>query len=144
MKNLDKPRLILWSHFETSFKSKSILPDSMRGKSSKVWVPIVEMSNSFQSSSNCTPKATPKALSVDFISTKSQILKWPSMLQLKDHRMGPTWLLERILWIDRCRWDPFPEYFVNSRIWLPLMGMNKIFSKSHNGCFMAMVCGLKA
>ena len=99
----DKPKLLPRSGFELSSRLKSILPDSIRGKLFEVSLSIVEMSNSFQWSSNCIPKVIPNAFSGDFISSKSLISKWPSTLSLKDHRTGPTRLSERISWIDRCR-----------------------------------------
>ena len=71
MKNLDKPGFLLaWNDFKLNFISKSILPDSIRGILLEVSVSAVEMSNSFQWSSNRAKKVIPSAFSVDFISSK--------------------------------------------------------------------------
>ena len=145
MKIKNKPRSLLCTcPHSLGFGSWSILPDSIRGKLSEALVPVVEMSNSFQWSWQFTPKEIPNALSVDFIGTQSFVLEWRSRLPSKDHRVGPTRLLEPISWIDRCRQDPrIIEYFVNSRIRLLLMGTNKILLKNRDGCFRIMIRGLK-
>ena len=69
--NLDKPCLI-WSSndLNLNFRSKSILPDSIRGKLFEGSVSVVEMSNTFQWSSNHTQIVIPNAFSVDFINSK--------------------------------------------------------------------------
>ena len=146
MKFSDKPRLLSCTDFDLSFISKFISPDSISGKISEASVSVVEMSNSFQWLLKRAPKVIPSAFSVDFISPKSKILKRPPTSPLKRHRTGPTRLLERISWIDRCRYDPevvFPKYFANSRTRLSLMGTTEISAKSCDGCFGKMIRGFK-
>ena len=140
------PTSSLW---DWGFRSKSILPDSIRRILSEASVSVVDTLNSFQWPWSCSPKVIPNALSVDFINTKALISKLSSLL-LKTHRARPTRWSERISWIDRCKRrrlalrDAVPKYFANSRIRLPLMGTNKISANSHDGCFGTMVRGLKA
>ena len=75
MKFQDKPNSEFLPSCDLGFRSKSILPDSIRGNLSEVSVPVVEMSNSFQWSSNRIPKVIPDAFSVDCMNPKSKILK---------------------------------------------------------------------
>ena len=76
IKSLDKPGLLSRGNgFNLNLRSKCILPDSIRGKLLEVSVSVVEMSNSFQWSSNRAPIVIPNAFSVDFISSKSRLLR---------------------------------------------------------------------
>ena len=76
MRNLDKPEFLsLYDDLNLNFRSKFILPDSIRGKSFEASISVVEMLNSFQWSSNGAQKVIPNTFSVDFISSKSRSLR---------------------------------------------------------------------
>ena len=75
LKILYKPTFLLCINLDLNSRSKSILPDSIRGKLFKASVSVVEMSNSSQWSSNGIPRVIPNAFSVDFISFKLRLLR---------------------------------------------------------------------